>query len=141
MYPLIRTQVPWRLQCSPYHPNSALFPVIQSLLRAIEVRSGDTAEERLDKLECMLRETGEDVDALAPIYAELLSFDMAGRYARSEMAPQELKSLMLSTLIDRCLLTSAKAPLLLIVEDAHWIDPTTRELVEQSIPPSQMHGC
>jgi class 3 adenylate cyclase/tetratricopeptide (TPR) repeat protein len=127
-------QVSWRLQCSPYHPNSALFPVIQSLLRAIEVRPRDTAEERLDKLECMLRETGEDVDALAPIYTELLSFDTAGRYARPEMAPQELKSLTLSTLIDRCLLTSAKVPLLLIVEDAHWIDPTTRELIEQSIP-------
>jgi class 3 adenylate cyclase len=127
-------QVPWRLQCSPYHPNSALFPVIQSLLRAIEVRPGDTAEKRLDKLECLLRETGEDVDALAAIYAELLSFDTAGRYARPEMAPQELKSLTLSTLINRCLVTSAKAPLLLIVEDAHWIDPTTRELIEQSIP-------
>ena len=124
----------WRLQCSPYHPNSALFPVIRSLYRAIELRPVDTAEDRLDKLERMLRETGEDVDALAPIYAELLSFDTAGRYARPEMAPQELKNLMLSTLIDRCLLTSAKAPLLLIVEDAHWIDPTTRELIEQSIP-------
>src|SRR5215471_18404717 len=123
----------WRLQCSPYHPNSALFPVIQSLYRAIELGSVDTAEDRLDKLERMLRETGEDVVALAPIYAELLSFDSAGRYARLTLAPQELKSLMLRTLIDRCLLTAAKAPLLLLVEDAHWIDPTTHELIDQTI--------
>src|SRR5262245_56371329 len=123
----------WRLQCSPYHPNSALFPVIQSLYRAIELGSVDTAEDRLDKLERMLRETGEDAAALAPIYAELLSFDAAGRYARLTLAPQELKSLMLRTLIDRCLLTAAKAPLLLLVEDAHWIDPTTQELMDQTI--------
>src|SRR5499427_407876 len=123
----------WRLQCSPYHPNSALFPVIHSLYRAIELGSVDTAEDRLDKLERMLRETGEDVAALAPIYAELLSFDAAGRYARLTLAPQELKSLMLRTLIDRCLLTAAKSPLLLLVEDAHWIDPTTQELIDQAI--------
>jgi class 3 adenylate cyclase/tetratricopeptide (TPR) repeat protein len=123
----------WRLQCSPYNPNSALFPVIQSLYRAIELRPVDTADDRLDKLERMLRETGENVATLAPIYAELLSFDMAGRYVRREMRPQELKSLTLGALIDRCLLTAAKAPLLLIVEDAHWIDPTTRELIEQTI--------
>src|SRR5262245_30132477 len=123
----------WRLQCSPYHPNSALFPVIQSLNRSIDLRPQDTVEERLDKFERMLRESGEDVATAAPTYAELLALDAAGRYAKPDLTPQELKNRTLSALVERCLRMAAKLPVLLIVEDAHWIDPTTRELTEQAI--------
>ena len=125
--------VVWRLQCSPYHTSSALFPLTENLRRALGYRAEDTVQERWEKLERMLAETGEDARVVAPIYAEMLSLDSAGRYAKLELTPPELKRLIVGTLIDRCLRTAAKSPLLLIVEDAHWIDPTTRELIEQTI--------
>lgn len=123
----------WRLQGSPYHSNSALFPVIQSMRRAVGLQADDTPAQRLDKLESLLKETSAHIAADAPIYADLLSFETEGRYPRPELSPQELKTRTLRALIDRCLLTAKKSPLLLIVEDAHWIDPTTKELLEQSV--------
>jgi class 3 adenylate cyclase/tetratricopeptide (TPR) repeat protein/ABC-type transport system involved in cytochrome c biogenesis ATPase subunit len=123
----------WRLQGSPYHSNSALFPVIQGLQRAVGLRADDTVSQRLDKLESMLKETAEHIAADAPVYADLLSLETGGRYPRLELPPQELKTRTLRALIDRCLLTAKTSPLLLIVEDAHWIDPTTKELLEQTL--------
>lgn len=124
----------WRLQGSPYHANSALFPVIQGLQRAVGLWADDTAAQRLDKLESMLKETAEHIAADAPVYADLLSLDTGDRYPRLELPPQELKTRTLRALIERCLLTAKASPLLLIVEDAHWIDPTTKELLEQTLP-------
>jgi class 3 adenylate cyclase/tetratricopeptide (TPR) repeat protein len=122
-----------RLQCSPYHTNSVLFPVIQSLMRIANFRPSDTNEQRLDKLEHMLREVGADVETVAPVYAELLSIPSHERYGELELPPQQRKTLTLQTLVDRFLRRAGHSPVLLIVEDAHWIDPTTTELLEELI--------
>ena len=123
----------WQLQCSPYHSSSALFPVIQSLSRVLRIAMNDGPPDRIDKLERFLRRGGRDVAPAMPVLADLLSLDLAGGYEKPTGTPQEIKDLTLRTLVDLCIAMSQSSPLLLIIEDVHWIDPTSRELVEQTI--------
>jgi class 3 adenylate cyclase/tetratricopeptide (TPR) repeat protein len=125
--------VRWQLQCSPYHTSSALFPVIQSLNRALEFRREDSAAQRLDKLEALLRGTTKDLRSVLPVFAALLSLELTGGYESPAMSPQDMKALTLSSLVDRSVAMAQASPLLLVVEDAHWIDPTTLELIEQTV--------
>jgi class 3 adenylate cyclase/tetratricopeptide (TPR) repeat protein len=124
-----------RFQCSPYHTNSALFPIVQNLGRAADFQPGDSNQQRLDKLEHMLADVGADVRTVAPVYAELLSLDCLDRYGNIDLTPQQRKSLTLQTLVDRFLRRAAGSPVLIIVEDAHWIDPTTTELLDALMAP------
>jgi len=120
-----------RLQCSPYHQDSAFHPVIQRLARVAGFAADDSAEQRLDKLEGLLRSNNEEIEAVAAVYAELLSLETLGRYKSLKLSPQKLKELTLQTLFNRLALISRRLPALMIIEDTHWIDPSTAELLEQ----------
>jgi class 3 adenylate cyclase/tetratricopeptide (TPR) repeat protein len=122
-----------RSQCSPYHNNSALFPFIQTIGRLSDFNPDDANDVRLDKLERMLIDAGADLPAVVPVYAELLSVDLRARYAKLELSPEQHKNLTFQTIIDRLLTRARRSPLLLFMEDAHWIDPTSRELLEALI--------
>src|SRR5262249_38623534 len=69
-----------RFQCSPYHTNSALHPFIAPLERAAGFKADDTSEQRLDKLEAVLAVQGSRIEAVAPLFAALLSIPFGGRY-------------------------------------------------------------
>jgi class 3 adenylate cyclase len=73
-----------RYYCSPYHTNSALFPVIDQLERAAGFQAEDTPDTRLDKLEAVLAQGAESVAAVAPLIAALLSITTGERYPRGE---------------------------------------------------------
>ena len=122
-----------RLQCSPYHVSSAFHPVIERISRVAGLASADDPPSRLDRLEHMLAESGEDVVAKAPIYAELLSLDPLGRYPPINLSPLELKERTLATLVERLVLIARRAPVLLVAEDMHWVDPSTLELFERLV--------
>jgi class 3 adenylate cyclase/tetratricopeptide (TPR) repeat protein len=121
-----------RLQCSPYHAASALHPIIERWHRAAGFVAEDTAAERIEKLERLLGDLYDDVAAVAPIYAELLSVDTGTRYPKLDLTPQDLKERTLATLVDRLALLGRRAPVLIVVEDAHWIDPTTEEVLRRA---------
>jgi len=114
-----------RYQCSPYYMNSALHPVIEYLEREADFETNDNDETRLDKLEAVVPENGQQ----RALFAALLSLGMS-RYGRLNMSPQKLKSLTLRALADRVEEMSQQSPVLQIVEDAHWLDPTTQEALD-----------
>ncbi|MBS0326683.1 MAG: AAA family ATPase [Proteobacteria bacterium] len=119
----------WRqvtCQCSPYHTNSALYPVIRHLERAAGFSLGDDDRTRLDKLDRMLAETNEDQRTSA-LLAELLSLP-SDRYPHIDLAPVQRKAATIAALIGTIRHLSARSPVLLLLEDAHWVDPTTVEL-------------
>ena len=122
-----------RIQCSPYHENSALYPVIQRLMRVAGFAPDDSIEKRLQRLEMLLTHNNEDVPSVAPIYAELLSLDAPAHYQPVKLTPQQLKEMTLQTLVNRLVLISQRLPVLMIVEDTHWIDPSTAELLERIV--------
>jgi class 3 adenylate cyclase/tetratricopeptide (TPR) repeat protein len=120
-----------RYQCSPFHTQSALHPVIQQLERAAGLARDDSVETKLDKLEELLAETvaGDNLlGAVAPLFAALLSLPSA-RYPALNLTPQKQKDKTLDALVEQLAGLATKRPLLVVFEDAHWIDPTTQELL------------
>ena len=130
---------PIRLQCSPYHTTSALYPVIQRLTRVAGLAPGDDAAARAEKLERLLAQYGENPADVGPIYAELLSLDLGDRFKLADLPAQQRKDLTLRTLTSRAFLAAKRAPVLLVVEDAHWIDPSTSELLREVV--SRIHAA
>jgi class 3 adenylate cyclase/predicted ATPase len=113
-------------QCSPYHTNSALYPVIRHLERAAGFAVADTDQVKLDKLEAMLAETSEDRAAIS-LVADLLSLPTNG-YAAPDLSPVQRRSATINALVGIIRRLAGHSPVLLLLEDAHWIDPTTRDL-------------
>jgi class 3 adenylate cyclase len=130
---------PIRLQCSPYHATSALYPVIQRLTRVAGLAAGDDAAARAEKLERLLAQYGEDPANVGPVYAELLSLDLGDRFRLADLPSQQRKELTLRTLTNRAFLAAKRAAVLLVVEDAHWIDPSTSELLGEIV--SRIHAA
>jgi class 3 adenylate cyclase/predicted ATPase len=120
-------------QCSPHHTSSALYPTINQLEFAARFDSGDGTNSRLDKLEALLLHSGQPIDEAMPLIAALLSIPANDRYALPELTPQQQKDRTLAALIDQLVGLAAQQPVLFIFEDAHWIDPTSMELLERAI--------
>ena len=120
-------------QCSPYHTDSALYPTIQQLNRAAGFTQEDTLETKLDKLEGLLGQAATDLTDAAPIIATLLGLDGVARYGALALTPQQLRARTMATLCDQLTGLADRRPVLFIVEDAHWIDPTTLEFLDQCL--------
>jgi predicted ATPase/class 3 adenylate cyclase len=117
------------VQCTPYHSNTAFYPVLRQIELAAGFTAAELVAEKLDKLDRWLANAGTSVVPAAPLLANLLSLPTGERYPTLELTPAQRKSAVLSILVDRLLRISENCPVLFIVEDAHWIDPTTQELV------------
>ena len=118
-------------QCSPHHINSAYFPIIQRLEGAARFTHSDTIETRLDKLESLLSHLGQDVEIYAPIFAALMSLSGDKRYGKLDLTPEQLRLRISEALMNQVLSLVNDRPILIVFEDTHWIDPTTREFLEQ----------
>jgi predicted ATPase/class 3 adenylate cyclase len=119
-----------RYYCSPYHTNSALHPVIEQLERAAGLTADDSADFKLDKLEAVLGQAIGRVTEVAPLLAALLSIPSEGRYPPHNLTPAVQKMRTLDALVGQLEGLAAQQPVLMVFEDAHWIDPTTIELFE-----------
>jgi DNA-binding response OmpR family regulator/class 3 adenylate cyclase/predicted ATPase len=119
-----------RYFCSPHHRDSALHPIIAQLQRSIGFRREDTAEQRLIKLEAALAQATKNVGEAAPLLADLLSIPTGDRYPPLSLTPQKRKEQTLAALLTQVEGLAARRPALLIFEDAHWVDPTTREALD-----------
>jgi class 3 adenylate cyclase/tetratricopeptide (TPR) repeat protein len=126
-----------RYQCSPYHGDSALYPVIQQLVQAAGFVEDDSLDHRLDRLETLLARATEKIDEAAPLIAALLGLDGTSRYGALTLTPQQRRSRILAVLIEQFKGLASRKPLLWVIEDAHWIDPTTLELIELALDPMQ----
>jgi len=118
-----------RYYCSAHHTNSALFPFIGQLERAARFERGDAPAEKLAKLEALLNQSGVNAVRSMPILANLLSLPPSERYPLPELSPQKRKEATLAALMVQLEGLSARQPVLVVFEDAHWIDPTSLELL------------
>ena len=120
-------------QCSPFFSNRALHPVIQHLERAAGFASGDSGQQKAEKLEAMTRLATDDVEPVLPWIAALLSVQVDDRYAVPEVSPPMRKNRTHEALYAQLVGLAERDPVLLILEDAHWIDNTTLELMQMLV--------
>jgi class 3 adenylate cyclase/tetratricopeptide (TPR) repeat protein len=118
-----------RYQCSPYYRDSPLFPVVQQLRYAMQISAEDADETKLDKLERLLDVAGRSPES-APLVADLIGIPRLARYPDLKISSQLQRVRTLSVLVDQFVGLAALQPVLVIVEDAHWIDPTTLEMLQ-----------
>jgi hypothetical protein len=118
-----------RYFCSPYHQDSALSPFIDQLDRAAEFAREDPSASRLMKLEAFLaRATLLDEDVA--LLADLLCLPCSERCPLPSLTPQRKKERTLEALIRQLEGLARREPVVMVFEDAHWIDPTSRELLD-----------
>ena len=122
-----------RYQCSPYHTNSALRPFIAQLERAAGFKADDTSEQRLDKLEALLAMGASRIQAVAPLFAALLSIPFGERYPPLALSPTQQRRRTLAALLDQFEGLARRQPILLVFEDAHWADATSLELLDLTV--------
>jgi predicted ATPase/class 3 adenylate cyclase len=120
-----------RYQCSPYHVNVPLWPVIGHLERAAGFGRGDAPEVRVEKLLALLSRASPEADAALPLICDLLGLPTGG--VLHGLTPQARKVRTHDALVGQIEGLAAQSPVLLVLEDAHWLDPTTQELFEQLV--------
>ena len=119
-----------RYFCSPHHQDSALYPSIAQLERAAGFRREDTDEQRLAKLEAVLAQGTNDLSEAVPLLADLLSIPTGDRYPPLNLTPQKRKEKTLHAQLAQIEGLAARQPVLMVFEDVHWSDPTTRESLD-----------
>jgi class 3 adenylate cyclase len=124
-----------RYQCSPYYTDTALYPIAGQLRAAARIEPDDPPATELDKLERLLAPSGAEADTTVPLLADLLAIPTADRYPALTIGPELRKTRTLRALADQLFALARRAPVLILLEDAHWIDPTTRELMDAVIQP------
>ncbi len=122
-----------RYQCSPHYTASALQPVIGQLEQAAGFASDDPPAARLDKIEALLSQSTDDVAAVTPLFAALLSVPTDSRYSSLEVTAQRRKVLTLQALNDQLMGLASRRPVLMTFEDVQWIDPTTLEMLGEML--------
>lgn len=119
-----------RYHCSPFHRNSALHPIIEQMSRAARFERQDTDAQKLEKLESYLADIGYEDRECIPLLATLLSISTEGHYPQLDMSPQRQKESTLTALVDVLESYADRQPLLVVFQDLHWIDPTSREFLD-----------
>jgi class 3 adenylate cyclase/tetratricopeptide (TPR) repeat protein len=121
----------WLLfQCSPHRNQTALYPIINQLECAAGFSVTDSEQAKLDKLKALLAPSSQDLTGDLALFAELLSVRADAGLPALSISPQRRKELVLEQFIAHIAGLSAQKPTLIVLEDAHWIDPTTQELFD-----------
>jgi predicted ATPase/class 3 adenylate cyclase len=115
-------------RCSLSHTNSALYPVIDLWQRVLQFETAEAPADKLRKLEQMLAQSRLPLAETVPLFAALLSLP-DDRYPPLALTPQQQKQKTLEALLALLVARATQEPLLLIVEDLHWVDPSTLEFL------------
>ena len=121
-----------RYFCSPQHADSAFYPIIRQMERAAGITHDDAPQTKLDKLDAMLAQSSTSTHDAA-LFAEMLSLPNDGRYPPLDLDPQRRRQRTLEALDLQMEVLSRANPVLMIVEDVHWSDPTSLEAFGRAV--------
>jgi class 3 adenylate cyclase/predicted ATPase len=120
-------------QCSGYHASTAFRPLIEEIERSAGMFREDGLGTRLDKIEGLLSDCGDQASRLAPVFAALLSLPTKERYPDFAPNARELRRMSIDGLVTRLLTLSRRKPVVFLFEDAQWSDPSTQEFLTTAI--------
>ncbi len=122
-------------QCWSQFKSSAFHPIIELLLKSMNILREDSAEQKLRKLESFLTTLGMESAETMPLIASLLSIPLP-RASDFSLDPRERKKRTVDTLTAMALALSAQRPVLFVAEDLHWADHSTLELLGALLEPA-----
>ncbi len=119
-------------QCRPHFRNTAFRPLVELVLRSMNISREHSTQEKLEKLENQLAMLGFPADSVA-IFAPLLAIPFDGRHPPLELTPEKRKVKVIEGLVSMLLRRAVERPVLFIVEDVHWVDHSTVEFLNALI--------
>jgi len=120
----------WECRSLSYYQNTALYPLMDLFQRTLQWQHDETPDEKLGKLEQPLRQYRLPLEETVPLFAPLLSLPIPeDRYPPLHLSPQRQRQKTLETIVAILLELAEHQPVLFILEDLHWTDPTTLELL------------
>ncbi|HEV2549914.1 MAG TPA: adenylate/guanylate cyclase domain-containing protein [Stellaceae bacterium] len=121
-----------RYFCSAQHTDSAFHPVISQLERAAGFERHDAPETKFDKLSSLVASPAP-YDEDVRLMAELLSIPVGATYAPLDLSPQRKKEKIFDALVRQLEMLTRQQPVFVVYEDVHWIDPSSRELLDRTV--------
>ena len=121
-----------RYFCSPQHIDSPFYPIIGRIERAAGFTREDALTDKLDKLGAMLARNATSPQD-ASLLAEMLSLPNDGRYPVPDLTPQQRRERTLDALTTQLMSLTSRQTVLMILEDAHWSDPSTLEMLGRTV--------
>src|SRR3970282_1288167 len=118
----------WECRCSAYHQDSALYSLIDLFERALQFDRDDAPAQRFTKLAAGLAQYGLALPETLSLWAAFLSLPLPDTAPPLDLTPQRQKEKIFEAIVALLLALAAEQPLLLIVEDLHWADPSTAEM-------------
>jgi len=122
-----------RYQCLPYYRHSAFQPMIEELEGAAGIDRSDSNDARLERLRAHLATLGTAGESLVAPLADLISITIGRRATALKLSPRQRKVRLLAALVERIEAMAAGQPVLILLEDLHWIDPSSMEFLEMLI--------
>src|SRR5262249_25664948 len=120
----------WECRSAEYSQNTALFPVTDLFQRLLQFHAEDTPDAKMEKLEQTLRQYRLPLEETVPLFAPLLTLPLPeNHYPPLNLSPQRQRQKTLETIVAILLELAEHYPVLFIVEDLHWTDPSTLELL------------
>ena len=120
----------WECRSSSYFENTALFPLTDLWQRLLRFLPEDTPDEKVEKLEYTLSQYRLPLEETVPLFAPFLALPISeSRYPLLNLSPQRQRQKTLETIVAILLELAEHQPVLFILEDLHWTDPSTLELL------------
>src|SRR5262249_21363484 len=120
----------WECRSVEHYQNTALFPITELFQHLLQFQAGETPDEKLGKLEQALRQYRLPLEESVQLFAPLFSLPLPdNRYPPHNLSPQRQRQKTLETIVAILQELAEHHPVLFIVEDLHWVDPTTLELL------------
>lgn len=118
-------------QCSPYHTHTAFYPIVSQIERAARIIANDSIIEKREKLRQILMLSRVDEERNLSAIGSILSLPNAPDDPFEHLSARARKVAVMNSMVELILGLSHTRPVLVVVEDVHWIDPTSRELIER----------
>jgi predicted ATPase len=120
-------------RCAPHAQHSAFYPIITHLERALALTRADAPDEKVRKLEDALAQHAFPLAEVVPLFTALLSLPLPPRYAPRTLTPQQQRQQTLDALLTWLVQETVRQPVLFVMEDLHWVDPSTLEFLHHLV--------
>jgi class 3 adenylate cyclase len=117
-------------QASAFFQNTPFYPVTELLQQFLGGNGGKSAEEQLAQLEPRLKLAGLKPAKTIPLIAPLLNLPLLDKYPPSSLSPEQQRRRLLAMLVEWVSGAARVQPMVIVIEDLHWVDQSTMELIQ-----------